>query len=198
MLERYEHANLLLVSASQTVETKITALFQKEGFSSFFCAKSTLEAKRILIDQEVDLLILDAPFPEEDAVEFVLELARSKSFDYSIIILANAEIYEKNLYQAEHMGLVIFKKPMDVRILLQTMRLLLSMRVKIKKLENKADSLQQKLKEDRLISRAKILLVANLKMSEEDAHYYIEKKAMDACVKKIKVAQEIIRRYEPK
>jgi response regulator NasT len=74
--------------------------------------------------------------------------------------------------------------------------LLLSFRVKIKKLESKADKLQQKLEDDRLVSRAKILLVERLKMSEQDAHHYIEKMAMDRCVKKTTIANDIIRMYE--
>lgn len=198
MMEVYEHANLLIISASTKFAEKIGVLFQKEGFLEYTCVRSIGEGKRILIDLDVDLLIIDAPMPLEDATQFAIELARNRSFDYSIIMLANAEIYEKNLYQAERLGIVTFKKPMDPRLLLQTMRLLLSMHVKIKRLENKADKLRQKLEDDHVISRAKILLVANLKMSEADAHHYIEKRAMDACVKKTKIAKEIIALYESK
>lgn len=196
MIDRYEDANLLILSTSQKFEDKIKDIFQKEGFLHQQCVQSIQEAKRIIIDFDVDLMIIDAPLLSEDAMAFALELARNKLFQYSIIMLVNAELYEKNLYQAERLGIVTFKKPMDSRLLLQTMRLLLSMRLKIKKLESKADKLKQKLEDDRLINRAKILLVANLNMSEAAAHHYIEKSAMDRCVKKTKVANEIIAMYE--
>lgn len=196
MIDRYEDANLLILSTSQKFEDKIKDIFQKEGFLHQQCVQSIQEAKRIIIYFDVDLMIIDAPLLSEDAMAFALELARNKLFQYSIIMLVNAELYEKNLYQAERLGIVTFKKPMDSRLLLQTMRLLLSMRLKIKKLESKADKLKQKLEDDRLINRAKILLVANLNMSEAAAHHYIEKRAMDRCVKKTKVANEIIAMYE--
>lgn len=195
-MERYEDANLLILSTSPKFEDRIQDIFQKEGFLNYQCVQSIQEAKRIIIEFDVELMIIDAPIQSEDAIEFALELARSKLFQYSIIILVNAELYEKNLYQAERLGIVTFKKPMDSRLLLQTMRLLLSMRLKIKKLESKADKLKQKLEEDRLINRAKIVLVANLSMSEAEAHHYIEKQAMDRCVKKTKIASELIEAYE--
>ncbi len=193
----FEHAKLLFVSASAAFETRIRELLQKEGAVDLLCVPSLREAKHVLIEQDIDLLILDAPLPGENTLSFVMEVARSKFSEYSIILLSSAALYEKqNLYETERMGIVTFKKPIDPQILLQTMRLLLSMHLKIKTLESKADQLRQKLEDDHLVSRAKILLVAKENMSEEAAHHYIEKKAMDTCVKKTVVAAEVIRVYE--
>lgn len=196
MLELYKHANILIVSVSKTAVSRINELLLKEGFSPSTCANGVSQAKRILIDTDVDLVIIDIPLGEDDGTQFAIDLACSKSFDYSIILLTKANIYEQNIYQTERMGIVGFKKPVDPHLLLQTIQLLLSFRVKIKKLENKADKLQQKLQDDRLVNRAKFLLVEQLKMSEQDAHHYIEKKAMDRCVKKTMIANEIIGIYK--
>lgn len=196
MLELYKHANILIVSSSNTVVGHINEIFQKEGFSQAINATGISQAKRILIDADVDLVIIDIPLATEDGIQFAIDLARSKSFDYSIILLTKANQNDQNFYQTERMGIVTFKRPVDPHLFLQTIHLLFSFRVKIKKLESKADKLQQKLEDDRLVSRAKILLVERLKMSEQDAHHYIEKMAMDRCVKKTVIANDIIRMYE--
>ena len=47
----------------------------------------------------------------------------------------------------------------------------------------------------RLVNRAKWLLIDQLKMTEADAHRYIEKQAMDSCTSKKVVAEEIIGLY---
>lgn len=198
MLKVYAQANILIVSVSKTLVESLNRLLQKEGFEPATAVDGISKAKRILIDDDVDLIIIDVPLAEEDGTQFAIDLASNKSFDYSIIMLTKAKLYEQNLYQAERMGIVTFKKPLEAHLLIQTIRLLLSFRTKIKKLESKADKLQQKLQDDRLVSRAKIILVEHLKMSEQDAHHYIEKKAMDRCVKKTKVAMDIIHMYEPK
>ena len=51
------------------------------------------------------------------------------------------------------------------------------------------------MEEIRLVNRAKWLLISELKMDEPDAHRYIEKQAMDRCVTRREVAEEIIKTY---
>jgi response regulator NasT len=51
------------------------------------------------------------------------------------------------------------------------------------------------MEEIRLVNRAKWLLIENLKMTESDAHHYIEKQAMDRCCSKKEIALGIIKTY---
>jgi len=71
-----------------------------------------------------------------------------------------------------------------------------AMRVHLKALEFQANDLQRKLDDTRIVNRAKLLLMSRLKMSEKEAHRYIEKAAMDGCLKKRDVAESILRTYE--
>ncbi len=57
-------------------------------------------------------------------------------------------------------------------------------------------SLKRKLDDTRIVTRAKLLLMSRLKMSENEAHRYIEKTAMDTGAKRREVAESIIRTYE--
>ena len=52
------------------------------------------------------------------------------------------------------------------------------------------------MEEIRIVNRAKWLLISELKMSEEDAHRYIEKQAMDRCITRRAMAESIIRTYK--
>lgn len=49
--------------------------------------------------------------------------------------------------------------------------------------------------EIRVVNKAKWILISELKMNEPDAHRYIEKQAMDRCVTKQTIAEEIIKTY---
>lgn len=62
--------------------------------------------------------------------------------------------------------------------------------------EMKTVHLEEKLDEIRVIDRAKLVLISRLSMTEDDAHRYIEKTAMDSCRKRKEVAESIIRTYE--
>ena len=57
-------------------------------------------------------------------------------------------------------------------------------------------SIEDKMKEIRTVNRAKWLLIDQLKMTEADAHHYIEKQAMDLRLTKKQVAKHILRTYD--
>ena len=54
---------------------------------------------------------------------------------------------------------------------------------------------QQKIREIRLVDRAKCLLIQYGGMSEEEAHRAIEKQAMDRQVTRVNIAEEILQSY---
>ena len=55
--------------------------------------------------------------------------------------------------------------------------------------------LKEKMAEIRLVNKAKWILISQLSMSEPESHRYIEKQAMDRCVTRRSIAEEIIRTY---
>ena len=67
---------------------------------------------------------------------------------------------------------------------------------KLKLWEKKNESLREKMADIRVVNRAKWLLISRLGMTEEDAHYYIEKQAMDTRISRREAAEEIIRAYD--
>ena len=79
--------------------------------------------------------------------------------------------------------------------MLQALSWLISARERLRKVSDKIQPLEKRMEEIQLVNRAKWLLVSQLKMSEPDAHHYIERQAMNRCLPKGKVAQEIISLY---
>lgn len=63
-------------------------------------------------------------------------------------------------------------------------------------MEKKTVSLEEKMIEIKIVNRAKWTLINSLEFSEDDAHRYIEKQAMDRCLSKRIIAEEIIRSYD--
>ena len=54
---------------------------------------------------------------------------------------------------------------------------------------------EEKIEEIRIVNRAKWLLISQISMDEPGAHRYIEKQAMDRCISKREIAEEIIKTY---
>ena len=51
------------------------------------------------------------------------------------------------------------------------------------------------MEEIRIVNHAKWLLISEIKMDEPNAHRYIEKQAMDRCISRREIAEEIIKTY---
>ena len=73
---------------------------------------------------------------------------------------------------------------------------LLALGARLRDLRARTITLRRQLDDTRLVSRAKLLLMSRFKMSEGEAHRYIEKAAMDAGEKRRDIAERIIRTYE--
>ena len=85
--------------------------------------------------------------------------------------------------------------PFDQFYFYNMMKAAIAVSYKIRFFTNQTIKLKEKMEEIRLINRAKMLLMQNLSMTEENAHKYIEKEAMNRCVKKILIAEEVIKSY---
>ena len=88
--------------------------------------------------------------------------------------------------------MLTLQKPTSPQMMLQCTELLCGTRERLRRMEQKSLSMEDKMAEIRLINRAKWVLIEQ-GMSEQDAHRYIEKQAMDRCVPKRVVAEEILR-----
>lgn len=183
---------ILLVSAGTKTFEYFTALLPQSEFSLELCS-SAGEARRLLIETPPDILIIDTPLGDE----FGIELARSAAeLPMGVMLLVKADIADKAAYDVEDVGALVLAKPNARQAFYGSVRLLTALSVRLKKMETKNKSLQEKMADIRAVNRAKWLLIDKMNMSEQDAHYFIEKRAMDARISRREVAESIIRTYD--
>jgi len=86
-------------------------------------------------------------------------------------------------------------KPLSKITMTYALNWLESSRERLRQFEKKSLSIEEKMDEIRLVNKAKWILISQLSMSESEAHRYIGKQAMDRCVTKRTIAEEIIKTY---
>ena len=89
-------------------------------------------------------------------------------------------------------GVLILPKPVSRLLLQQCIRLAQASHRRLGKLIDENRRLRQKLEDQRLISRAKCILIECCGMTEPEAHAYIERRAMDERRPKRAVACDIL------
>lgn len=193
MLSHRTSQSVLIVSSSDKPVEYISEILPHSDFHPILTAASAGEAKQKLIDGCVDIVIINAPLSDEFGTQLAVDIV-SASLS-GVLILVKADVYEHVSYKMEQYGVLTLSKMLNRQTMYQTVKLLCATGNKMKRLEESTASLENKLREIKTINKAKGLLIECLKMSEEEAHKYIEREAMDNCVKKIEIAKLIIEKY---
>ena len=186
--------NVMVVSSSQKAEEYLVDVLSEEKRCAVSVARSAEDAKKIMFKTRVDAVFIDTPLQDDFGLKLARELLAIR--DVCIAFIVEPSCYEKVLDKVEEFGMMTISRPADRVLLRQAAGMLLAMSAKMRSLEKRASSYEPKMQEAHIINRAKRLLIDRLKMSEAQAHRYIEKTAMDSCVKKREIAENIIRIYD--
>ncbi len=186
---------VMLVTASERTAQTVAALLPRERFGPVWTVRSANEARRAMTDRAPELVVVSPPLPDGLGLALAEDLTGFGTA--GVLLLVGAEQYEQLAWQAEDAGVAILSRPINHVLFAQALGLLVSVRSRVKALEDRADTLQVRLDELRLVGRAKLLLVEKRGLSEPEAHRYIEKTAMDRGQRRREIAQEIIRTYAP-
>ncbi|MGN1059649.1 MAG: ANTAR domain-containing response regulator [Clostridia bacterium] len=184
---------VLLVSATDKLRDYMTELLPPKEFCPIHWVTSAGEAKRLLVSTAVDLVVINTPLPDDFGVELALELADSTM---GILLLVKNDHFDQVCYRVEDSGVLTLNKPNSRQSFYGAVRLLSAMCARLNKMEKKNRSLKEKMADIRIVNRAKWLLIENMNMTEKDAHYFIEKQAMDTRLSRREVAEHIIRTYD--
>ena len=194
MIAQKDAASVLVVSSGQKARQLFAEILPQGRFQPPLSVPSAGEARRLLVDRSFDIIAVNTPLPDEFGVQFALEAAQNRSC--GVLLFVKAEMQDAVSLKVEDAGVLTLPKPVNRQMVFQSVKLLLAAQQKIRALEEQTYTLQMKMEEIRLVNRAKLLLMEHLRMSEAEAHRYIEKRAMDACVKRREIAANIIKTYE--
>ena len=186
--------SVLIVSNTNMTLGIISSLLNSQAFSRIVTAQNCAEARRNLISDHFDLIIVDSPLPDEFGDDFSLYAAEQT--DSGIILIVNNDrIYDISA-EIEDAGVFVLPKPISPEFFYQAVKLLIASRKRTQFLENENVKLKKKIDETRLIDRAKCILIQYLQMTEAQAHKYIEKQAMNLRQSRLQTAESILKTYE--
>ena len=185
--------SVLVISAKEKFDASLQSLLPESKYAPVQMVSSVSLAKRVLLERSFDFVFINTPLPDDFGTRFAIEISGNKGT--VILLLVRNEVYEEVCDKVTEYGILTLPKPASKQMVAHTLNFMAGIRERLRKLENKSLSMEEKMKEIRLVNRAKWVLIDELKMSEADAHRYIEKQAMDRCVSRREIAEEIISTY---
>ena len=139
-----------------------------------------------------DLLIAVMPLSDGTGVEGIIDVAQRHP-QLMTILLVRQEAYEQVSYQCRNQQVFVIAMPFKRQVLAEAASFMLRLRAVMDDKDKELARLRKNLSEIRVITRAKLYLIQTRGMTEEEAHYYLEKEAMDRSLTKKEVAEEILR-----
>ncbi len=181
--------SVLLVSRDSKIVSQISAflvppLFELTTTSDFN------EARRLATERSFNIIIADSGDGYD--TDFAINVSDSYS---TILLLVPNEHFDEISYRVEGYGILTITKPFEPFYLYNMMKIAIAVQYKVQVLSSQTTKLKVKMEEIKQVNRAKMLLMQNMNMSEQEAHRYIEKEAMDRGMKKTAISEEIIKTY---
>lgn len=185
--------SVLVVSSSETFNNAVLELLPPSHYQPVCFTSNISEAKRYIAERSFDFVVVNSPLPDDNGTRFAIDCCRSMTT--VVLLLARTEIHAEIHGKVVTHGVFTLPKPTSKAVMAQALSCLASARERLRKLEKKTLSVEERMEEIRIVNRAKILLVSELHMTEPEAHRYIEKQAMDRCISKREVAESVIKTY---
>ena len=184
---------VLVAGGNEKLCELLSEILPKNEYAFLPPAKTAGEVRRLTMDRSVDLVILNAPLKDEFGIQLAQDLAEN---NVGVLLLTGSDVFEQVSYRVEQSGVITLAKPTTKQRLYIALRALTALRSKLLQMEQKTKALQQKVADIHTVNHAKWLLIQHDNMTENEAHRFIEKQAMDMRLSRREVAESIIRTYD--
>ena len=136
-------ASVMVVSTTDKAHGFLQTILPKDQFSPLLSVHSAGEARRELLERDIDIVVINAPLKDQMGSELAIDLAQSQNC--GVLMMVKNDVYEQISYEVEEYGVLTVSRPCTSQQVFQTMKLLLATRQRLKALEQKTASLEEKM-----------------------------------------------------
>ena len=183
---------VLLVASTKKSEEVFSSILSELGFHNILCLHTGGEAWRALQEQAFSVVLIISPLADGHGYGLAKMAAGTTA---GVILVCIPSSYEAASSKLENDGVFVLSSEMGRKMLIYAVKLMSAVNLRLVNAVPQAERMQQKLKDIRVIDKAKCLLIQYERLTEEEAHRHIEKKAMDLRVSRREVAETILKSY---
>jgi response regulator NasT len=185
---------VLVVSGTEKSRAYFEDFLRACQYDDVTLAEGAAAASGLLEAREYGLCIVNAPLPDASGLELSLKAVKTGCCQSLLVVAEDAA--EAIRARAEPAGVFVITRPVKRALLWAALKNMGVARNRMLAMREQNDDLRRKLEDVRLVSRAKSILISSLKMSEQQAHRFIEKQAMERRVTRGEIARRVINTYE--
>lgn len=184
----------LIVSKTEASIKAIAQLLSTENYQHVDCTVSANDAREKIFSKDFDLIIINAPLEDENGIDLSVFCAcHTKA---CVILIVQQEKSMEVSSMVDSHGVLVIQKPINKHLFHHYLIFTQCFKERMLSVEKENEKLKNELEEVKIVNRAKLLLMQCLSMTEQQAHRYLEKQAMDLRTSKLTVAKQVIKTYE--
>lgn len=186
--------NVIVVSNNEKNINYFNFMLKTIDVKNISNANTCKEAREIMLNKIIDLIIVDSPLKDELGRNFSIDA--SKNNITQVLYCVEKKDYALSYEEILKHDVITIEKPFDRALIKKYLDNCTINNKKLRKMAKENKKLSDKIENIKTIDRAKYILMSYLNMTENEAHKYIEKQAMDTRVSKIEIAINILKTYE--
>ena len=186
--------SVLIVTASDSFVSSVMPLLPVTDYWPVTTVRSVSEARRRIVETDFDIVLINAPLPDDFGMRLAIDICTNSGA--GVLLMVKSDLFNDIYAKVVSYGVITLSKPTNLQMVAQNLRILCATRERLRQMEAKQATVEEKIEEMRLVNRAKWLLIECLGMTEPEAHRYIEKQSMDERISKREVAESIIKTYK--
>ena len=186
--------SVLIVSGTDKFTAEVRRAASGRRISGTEALASASSARRRLIERDVDIVVICCPLPDEFGHELAMDIAGQSAA--SVIVSVPQEVYGMVLDNVTDHGIQVLARPSTGNELERALRFAAAIQDKVGIYREKLSETAARLEETRAVSRAKLLLMQERGMTEDEAHRYIGREAMNSGVSRRRAAERIMDELE--
>ena len=186
--------NALIVSSTKKSIAFFTEMLGAASMKPLAVLESADEARRLLGERDIDIVLVDSPLRDESGESLARYVASTDVTQ--VIFVVSGEHVDAVSAVCENDGVLVLARPLNKSVFWSALKLAGAAQRRLKRIQAANDKLKRQLDDIRIIHRAKCALIFHHKISEQQAHRLIEKRAMDVRTTRRAVAEGILKNYE--
>ena len=186
--------SVLIVTASDSFTNSVMPLLPVTDYWPVATARSVGEARRRIAETDFDIVLINAPLPDDFGMRLAIDICTNSGA--GVLLMVKNDLFNDIYAKVVSYGVITLSKPTNLQMVAQNLRILCATRERMRQMQARQATVEEKIEEIRLVNRAKWLLIECLSMTEPEAHRYIEKQSMDERISKREVAENIIKTYK--
>lgn len=180
----------LLITQSKNIIDTIRSLLETK--TEITVVQNSLEAKNKLRNQSYTYCIVCLGIADGHGINLSIEISSIHHIPVNLFV--KREIFDQVIYKTKSQEIFVNAIPTNSMMVYQSICMIETYLLQKNYYEQKITKLKKQRQEDRIIYQAKLYLIQDYNWSEEKAHKYLEKTAMETRASMTEIARSLLSR----